>query len=401
MEGDSCVDNVRANDRVIERFEQKFERVPAAVSRAPGRVEVIGNHTDYNGGSVVGGAINYSLSLALAPARDGITRIASTAGGVDVSVRPADTEYPKQTGEGAWANYVLGSMNAFRKKYSVDPGPLSILVDSTLPAGAGLSSSAALELASLYGFAALTGIGPQPGLFAQMARQVENEFVGVPCGILDQGTIAHGRRNALVLIDCAAESFSTLTAPGQAHFHLFDSGKKHRLAESLYPVRHRECQLAFAALRNFSPDLPNLATATLDMLDRIHGTIDECQWRRARHVIEENLRVHSAVTAFTDGDFKRLGTLMVESHLSSRDLFENSCKELDALVDRLCGEETVYGVRLTGGGFGGAVLALCSRPLSDDVVEQVCADYERRFGNRPRSLPITLQDGVRVERLSG
>lgn len=394
MKRDSSGCETKADDVFCKLFDDRFGCGPAVIARAPGRVEVIGNHTDYNGGSVLGGAINYSLTFGVAAAVDGTMRMASTVGGDTLCINGREGEYELQSGDLSWANYILGCYNAFRREFAVELGPLKILVDSTLPAGAGLSSSAALELAALYGFAALADIEPQPAHFARLARRVENECIGVPCGILDQGTIAHGRRDSLVLIDCEAEHFSTLTAPSRPHFHLFNTGKKHRLADSLYPVRHRECQLALEALRIDNPRLVNLASASLDMLNVARQRMDEDHWLRAHHVISENQRVKDSVAAFQSGEYERLGGLMQQSHLSSRDRFKNSCDELDVLVELLGAEEDVYGARLTGGGFGGAVLALCTKPLDPDTVARVCARYAERFGEYPDSLPITLEAGV-------
>ncbi len=376
-------------------FQHCFGVEPAVVARAPGRIEVIGNHTDYNGGSVLGGAINFSLRLGIAPAADGYLHLASGMAEERIRLAP-DAAGRRLEGAASWANYVLGCQLELRREFGVELEPWMIFVDSDLPAGAGLSSSAALELAALYAFARWADVAIDPARFARMARRAENDFVGMPCGILDQGTIAHGRRDSLVLIDCAEERFSTLAAPIRPHFHLFNSRKKHSLVDSLYSVRHSECAAATEALQRGDPTVRNLATASIEAVDAIRAAVGDTVWKRARHVVEENQRVRAAVTAFAEGDFEGLGQLLSASHRSSRDLFENSCEELDALVEQLIAEPEVCGARLTGGGFGGAVLALCKAPLSEAAIRRVSESFAARFGHQPDSLPVTLEEGVGV-----
>ena len=375
---------------LTRRFRAVHGREPTVIARAPGRVEFIGNHTDYNGGTVLGAAIDRGLWVGVAPRGDGRRRLASASVAEVVECR---VEPPQPlSGGAAWANYPLGMIAALTEVGVPTPAGFDFLAVSDLPSGAGLSSSAALELASGLALARLAGTEPPRELLVRAARRAENAFVGVPCGILDQAVSGFGRRGHLVHIDCRGPVFSTVPLPSRVSFRVFNTHTRHALVDGHYAERHRECR---EAARILGLDvLADLAPA--DFAARA-GAMPPITARRARHVVEEIARVTACVAALRSGHNGEAGRLLTASHASSRDLFENSTPELDFLVAELTREEAVLGARLTGGGFGGAVLALVTEAFDAEAAGRVVSAYAGRFGARPDVLAVTAADGASLE----
>jgi galactokinase len=375
---------------LVSRFQQLFGRAPTAIARAPGRVEFIGNHTDYNGGAVLGAGIDRHVWVAVARGLPGQFRFASDQQPT-VQALPAGTT-DKQTGARSWLNYPLGVWLGLAQFGLPQPPDFDFLVASDLPAGAGLSSSAALELATGLAFLKLAGapaIPPQK--LAELGRHAENNFVGVPCGVLDQGTIAFAQRDHLVHIDCSGPTFSTTPMPPSLRLWVFNSLTKHALIDGMYAQRHAECQEAAKIL---GVDL--LATLTPAQFQSRRDKLPPILARRAQHVIEEHARVQQVVRALATGDIAEVGRLMTASHRSSQLLFENSTPELDFLADQLTAMPGVLGARLTGGGFGGAVLALARPEFGDSTAQSVVRAYQAKFGCAPQVLPLQLADGAQL-----
>ena len=362
----------------VALFNKTFGAPPELAAAAPGRSEFIGNHCDYNGGRVMGLAIDREVAVAAGQRDDGRIELASESCGI---VRlPDATRVEKQTGDQAWANYALGVWTLLRADGLELPGGFNLAVSSDLPPGAGMSSSAAFELAVAQALVALAKEDRDAIGLAQLCCRAENEFVGMPCGILDQGVSAFGERNQIVQIDCFTETFSHLPLPPSVHFHVFHTNKAHALVDGAYATRARECQQAFALLQEADPGLLCLAHAEPALVEALRPSLTHAGYRRARHVTEEHRRVLAVAERLADGDLAGVGELLTLSHRSSRDLFENSCEELDWLVDRLVGEPGVYGARLSGGGFGGAVMAMTSAAFSPAQAEAVARGYETAFG---------------------
>ncbi|MGH7995154.1 MAG: galactokinase [Opitutaceae bacterium] len=368
-------------------FRVRFGRGPEIVTRAPGRVEFIGNHTDYNGGAVLGAAIDRTVWVGLARRGDGVRRFSTQAEERVVERSAADPE--RAEGADRWLNYPLGVLAAMAHFGLPVPGGFDLHVESDLPPGAGLSSSAALELASALAFAGAAGAKMPTDLLVRIGRHAENHFVGVPCGILDQGVSGFGRRGELVFIDCRRPAFSTVPMPGGAHFWIFSTHVGHALVDGLYAERHRECAEAARML-----GVGLLADLTPGAFETAAYRLPEVLCRRARHVVEEIARVGGTVAALKAGDLKAVGALLTASHRSSQRLFENSTPELDFLVDALASSEGVFGARLTGGGFGGSVLALASPRFGPERAGEVAEKYVRRFGASPAILRAGTADGA-------
>jgi galactokinase len=364
------------------------------MARAPGRIEFIGNHTDYNGGTVLGASIDRAVWVGLARREDGRRRFASDRYDEVTSLAPGPPK--KLSGVEGWVNYPLGVLAAFLDSGWAVPDGFDYLALSDVPTGAGLSSSAAIELASGFVFLEAAGARAKLEDLVKACRQAENSFVGVPCGILDQGVSGFGRKDNLVFIDCRGPTYSLVPLPGAAQFWIFNTHTKHALVDGFYATRHRECLQAARML-----GAKCLADVTPEALDAFTargvagGPPDaDVLLKRARHVILEIGRVGSVVEALRLGDLAAVGRLLNASHQSSRTLFENSTPELDLLAAELAATPHVYGARLTGGGFGGAVMALTSHEFGGAQSEAVAAAYVKSFGTRPTVLHAETSDGA-------
>ncbi|MBK9990260.1 MAG: galactokinase [Verrucomicrobia bacterium] len=374
-------------DKIIAQFKEVFGAAPDIIARAPGRIEFIGNHTDYNGGTVLGAAIDRGIWVAVRAVPGNEASFYSGYAKKTVKIDLARAE--KQAGDLNWVNYPLGvwtQLPAFGLK---QPGGFQFLDISDLPSGAGMSSSAAIELASALAFAGLTGEKPSRETLVKVAKKAENEFVGVPCGILDQGVSGFGKKDHLVFIDCRGPVFETVPLPADAHFWVFNTHTKHALVDGLYAARHRECMEAAKVL-----GASLLVEATLPKLEAAKGELDATAFKRAKHVIEEIERVAQVRAALAKGDLVTTGRLLTASHRSSQAQFENSTPELDFLVDTLATTANVFGARLTGGGFGGAVMAMTNGSFAQADADRVAGLYEVKFGAAPDTLHLKTGPGA-------
>jgi galactokinase len=374
---------------VAQAFREVFGQDATALAVAPGRVEFIGNHTDYNGGSVLGAAIDRHVVVAAAANPHGRLRLFTQSGG-SVLELPSD-QVTKVTGSDSWANYPLGVWRTLADFQLPRPAGFDLYVSSDLPAGAGLSSSAALELAVALVLLKLAGrTDLDPATLARVGRHAENKYVGVPCGILDQGTIAHGRAGQLVRIDCLGPVFSLVPFPAAALW-VFNTREKHALVDGLYATRHRECLEAARLL-----GVPALCGVTPAELARRASELPPVLLKRARHIVGEHDRVQRVSAALARSDLAETGRLLVESHRSSQFDFENSTPALDALVDALAKQPGVYGARLTGGGFGGAVMALTSIDFTADAARAIGAHHAQAHGVAPEIIELHVAAGARL-----
>ncbi|MGF1483530.1 MAG: galactokinase [Opitutales bacterium] len=371
-------------------FAERFAWSASHLSFAPGRVEFIGNHTDYNGGLVLGASLDMGVAVAAGAGESGRARIATLGNGEAVEVDLA--RLAPLTGTGSWANYPLGVIDEVAKLGQVAPSGISLAIASNLPPGAGLSSSAALELATAYALSGLLEFELPREEMARLGRRAENNFVGVPCGILDQGVSAFGETNALVRIDCRAETFSTVPLPEGTAFHIFNTGLKHALVDSFYADRHGECMRARDAIQAVYPEVEYLSLATDPQ--RAAAKLEAVLDKRAHHIITENARVKQVCEALEQGDLEQAGACLYASHESSRDNFENSVAELDFLVEQLRQQPEVIGARLTGGGFGGAVLAFTKDTYGEAQAAIIKQAYRTAFSEDLTWIPSSTGPGA-------
>ena len=374
---------------IADLFKQIHGREPSVVTRAPGRIEFIGNHTDYNGGTVLGASVDRGVTVAVAPRADGKRNFYSMFTGKTVTLDAAVSV--KQIGEASWVNYPLGVIAAMPAFGLQTPGGFDYVAMSDLPTGAGLSSSAAIELASGLAFLSLTGQDVDRETLVKIGKHAENNFVGVPCGILDQGVSGFGKAGRLVFIDCRGPRFDTVPMPEGAHFWIFNTHTKHAVVDGLYATRHRECMEAAKAL-----GVSLLVEAKPATVEASQGKLSADAFKRAKHVVDEIARVDLTVKSLENGDLTTVGGLLTASHRSSQLYFGNSTEELDFLVDTLTTTEHVYGARLTGGGFGGAVMALTDASFGESQAQAVAAAYEKKYGAKPDVLHMLTGDGAQV-----
>lgn len=369
-------------------FEKVYGAAPTVITRAPGRIEFIGNHTDYNEGTVLGASIDRSVWVGLRLVEQPTMTFYSDLSKTKVTV-PLDKPH-KQEGDNSWVNYPLGcwvSMPVFNLKQT---GGFEYLALSDLPTGAGLSSSAAIELATCLAYLDATNQTLDTQTLVKLARYAENNFAGVPCGFLDQTVSGFGKENHLVYIDCKGPKASTVALPKGVRFWIFNTHTKHALVDSFYSTRHKECMDAAEALGVKA--LVEVSTKEMDKLEKLPSAVK----LRAKHVIEEIDRVEQVMTALSKSDLKQVGELLVASHRSSQTQFENSTPELDFLVDEIIKMPHVYGARLTGGGFGGAVLAVVSAEFSEKEADAVATNYEKKFGKKVEVLQTKTGPGAQV-----
>jgi galactokinase len=353
----------------------------AVAAFAPGRIEFLGNHLDYNGGVVLGTAINAGIYAIAQPTKDSSFHLFSESfKGSQIS--GSINQLEKQSGKESWGNYCLGVVQVLQDMGFAPKHGFSLILSTDLPMSAGLSSSAAVELATAQCLLQLANKQVTKNELVAIGRRAENEWVGLPCGMLDQGTSAFGELDQLVRIDCSNENFSTLSLPKDTSFWIFDSGIKHDLVDSLYGTRNQECMDALSILQKHDPSLSCLAHCSTTLLEQTE--MAENLKKRARHVVAEQERVNQFSQGLQNGNsIDQLGKLLTASHHSSANLFENSLPELDSLVHLLCKEEEVHGARLTGGGFGGAVLAWTTNRFSKKQADSIAQMYEKEWKTKP------------------
>ena len=370
-------------------LKQAFLRIfgPATalrIWRAPGRVNLIGEHTDYNLGFVLPMALDLACYTASAPRNDGRLRVYSENLG---EARQWDlSELLRLSPSGHWSDYPLGVARELAALgYSIRPA--NLLIWSTVPTGAGLSSSAALEVS--VALALLEGRSIEPLELVKLCRRAENQFVGAPCGIMDQYVAVFGRAGAALCIDCRNLEHRAVRLPPGIAIVAVNSMVKHELGQSAYPERVRECQAAAAAL-----GVQSLREATLAGLEGRRHALPENQYRRALHVITENQRVRDFIAACESADLRAMGGLLVASHRSLQHDYQVSCEELDFLVETALSIPGVLGARMTGGGFGGCTVNLLEANAAESFSSAITEAYRRRFGLTPQIYPCVPSAGA-------
>jgi len=370
-------------------FTQLFGRAPTILTRAPGRVEFIGNHTDYNGGEVLGAAIDREIRIALAPRADTCVRFRTAHNEVVVEVDLLD--FAAQPEPSSWANYPLGVIREFQDAGVAMPHGFDLLVTSTLPTGAGLSSSAAFELATALALQTLYGSTFDTLQLALLSQRAENNFVGMPCGLLDQGVSAFGTAAGLVHLDCATQTIQPVTTNVPLAFWVFNTNCKHSLVEGEYAVRRQECERALAVLQTAYPEAKFLCDLSPEQVEVEAHRLEPVVLQRARHVTTENARVKATVKALAGDDLDAVGAMIAASHASSRDDFGNSTHELDTLAELLNAHDAVYGARLTGGGFGGAVLAMVKPDFGETEAAAIVEAYQAKRPSAPVPTALSVK----------
>lgn len=359
----------------------------SASANAPGRVELLGNHTDYNQGVVLAAAIDRGITANGTSRDDDRITLASdfAPGRVEVAV----SGFTAQTKQ-RWANYPLGVVQQFQRLGHAVCG-FDAAISGDVPAGAGVSSSAALEVATAGLLMKLNDLHLAPLEVAKLCQRAENEFVGVRSGLLDQATSVFGRADHVVYMDFQTEEIRTIPFPTGFALVIVESGVKHSLLTSQYNARREECAAAAKAL-----GVASLREVTPATLEQARDSLDPLLYRRASHIVGENDRVWRALAAMPTSDAVAIGALMNASHESSRVSFENSTPELDLLVSIAQSLPGVLGSRLTGGGFGGGTVTLVATNRATGVLEQIAETYCARTGHNPAGFVCRIADGAAV-----
>jgi galactokinase len=382
-----------ATDDLIDRLTAVLGHRPdpgrVRVVRAPGRVNLIGEHTDYNDGFVLPAAIDLEMRIGYIPTDDGRVRLSSAQTGDTIAFDATDPG-PR---EGSWRDYVAGTAWAMLDAGLSTTGFTGVL-ESSVPVGAGLSSSAALELASAW---ALSGASPpatDPLTLARIAQRAENDYVGMRCGLMDQFASAAGVAGAAVLLDCRTLEHRAVPIPADLVLVVAHTGVPRSLTGSAYNERRAQCEAAVAILARHDPDVRALRDVTPELLDRYADELDPTVLRRARHVVEEDERVLAAEQALATGDLDEVGRLFAASHASLRDLYEVSVPELDALVELAVSTPGVVASRMTGAGFGGCTVSLVHAESVERLTQRIEREYPALTGREPRVWAVRAVAGA-------
>lgn len=374
---------------IADRFRRQFPGRPLLVV-SPGRVNLIGEHTDYNEGFVMPGATDKAVVFAVAPRADGLCHFVS---------RDFDQEFRCELGQFyrsplRWPDYLQGVMDQLVKA-GHRVGGVSCVFGGDIPIGAGMSSSAAIEGGLAFALDALFGLGLSKLDLVKLAQKAENEFVGVRCGIMDQFINIHGREKSVLKLDCRSLTFDYLPFErDDLRVVVADTMVRRELASSEYNVRRGQCEAGVNALRAYDPSIRSLRDVTLDLLRDHRSELDPVVFRRCEYVVRENIRVGEAAAALARNDFAVFGGLMNLSHAGLRDDYEVSSPELDAMVEAARRVPGVLGSRMMGAGFGGCTISLVEAGAVAEFEARVGRDYEAAAGKAPKIHVVRIEAGT-------
>lgn len=376
--------------RIRSQFEARFGAAPELIVRAPGRVNLIGEHTDYNAGFVLPAAIDRATFIAASPRQDRRVRVVAA----DLNLEDEfGIDHIERSGIHPWSNYIRGMVRALQGAGHIINGA-DMIVASSVPRGAGLSSSAALEVATGYVFQVFHNLNILGDELALMAQATENHFVGVNCGIMDQFIVTLGQANHALMIDCRDLSYQAVPVPTNAAVVICDSHIERSLAASAYNQRRAECEQAVELLKPLLPGIKALRDVSSAQLAAHGHVLPAVVRQRARHVVSENERVIHGATALRNGDVAEFGRLMNASHASLRDDYAVSIPEMDALVAAAQRVSGCYGSRLTGAGFGGCTVSLVDVNAVERFRHEVAAAYLEATGRTTTIYVTHASDGV-------
>lgn len=379
------------NEKLHQAFENLYHKPAENAYFSPGRVNLIGEHIDYNGGLVMPCAITFGTYLLTAPNNDGVFRFKSLNFDEQLTI-PLQSGYQKD-GDG-WYNYPLGVIHHVLQD-GHQLGGLDMLFYGDIPIGSGLSSSASIEVVTAFALNHLFNAGYTKLQLVQLAKAVENIFIGVNCGIMDQFAVAFGEENKALMLNCETLDYEAVNSNLDSYvLAIINTNKPRKLAESKYNERVEECATALAALQQ-ELDIKNLCDIDTETFNKHQHLINDATvLKRARHVVEENDRVKLAAVALSQNNLTEFGRLMYASHDSLRDLYEVSGKELDAVVDYSRTNKNVAGARMTGAGFGGCAIALVKNDAFDRFSAEVIEYYTSKIGYAPSVYSSLIGDGV-------
>ncbi|MFY0687254.1 MAG: galactokinase [Cyclobacteriaceae bacterium] len=392
----STLENTTSNNlaaRVKEMFMNDFGPYDLCVA-APGRINILGEHTDYNDGFVLPAAVDRCVYMAIAQSGTSVCRI--HAMDLDEEFDIDLNEQLKPSTEVGWANYFLGVVAEMQNQGLKIQG-FNLVFASNVPIGAGMSSSAAIECGFGLTLQQLFGLALSKEQIALIGQKAEHTYAGVKCGIMDQFASSLGAKDHVIKLDCRSLTYQLIPAKfGDYSLVLFDTKVKHNLAGSAYNTRREQCETGVEAVRAIDPSVKSLRDISIDHLDQVKSVIDEKVYQRCEYVIKEIQRTELACEAMSTGNVDQLGKLMYSTHEGLSRQYEVSCKELDLLVDLVKGMETVAGARMMGGGFGGCTLNLIATKHLQQVKTEVTKAYLAAVGHEPDVYEVNISDGIRT-----
>lgn len=373
---------------IITKFKELYGQEPL-LFRSPGRVNLIGEHTDYNDGFVLPAAIDKEIHFAIAPNQTETIRLYS----IDMQEQATYSLQTIKRTENSWANYLLGVVAQFQESNYKLNG-FDLVFGGNVPIGAGLSSSAAVECGLAFALNHIFGFGLDRFTLAKMAQKAEHEFAGVRCGIMDQFASLFGKKEHVVKLDCRSLEYEYFHFD-MSHYRivLCDTQVKHSLASSEYNTRRMECETGVATLQKHYPGITSLRDVTIEMIEKHQQELDPVVFRRCMYVVQENIRVEEACQALQNGDLKLFGEKMYASHAGLQHDYEVSCPELDFLVTEAKKQETVLGARMMGGGFGGCTINIVSIAALDDFTRHMSEAYQKQFNMQLKTYITEIVDG--------
>lgn len=373
-------------------FASQFNETPSFVIASPGRINLIGEHVDYNHGFVLPAAIDKYMYVAVSKRND--HQIVLHAADIQQNYQTS-LDNASQRSNLDWPNYVLGVAHELKKDGHAVLG-FNILITGDIPVGAGVSSSAALECATVFALMHLFELNISKQAMVQVAQRAENNFVGVNCGVMDQFASMFGKAEHVIKLDCADLSYTYFPFKLDGiRIVLFDTFVKHSLASSEYNSRRQECETGLAALRQ-QCSITSFREATMTMLDAVSDTISSDVYNRCRYVIEEIARMEDACNHLLAGEIHAFGTRMYETHTGLSKLYNVSCPELDLIVENCMKEDAIIGARMMGGGFGGCVIALVQTTNVEEVYNRINTEYKNKFGRTMGKYLMQIGDGTRL-----
>lgn len=374
-----------------EHFEKLFHNKPQHIFLSPGRINIIGEHVDYNDGYVMPAAINKYICFAIS--QNDSTQCTLIAKDLNDTYK-FDLNDALQPIDKMWANYILGVLHQLKIR-GLKMNGFNVVFSSTIPIGAGLSSSAALECGIGYAMNTLYNLGLSKEEIALIGQKAEHTFAGVNCGIMDQFASVFGKKNSVIKLDCTTLEYHYYKANFKKYsLLLLDSNVKHTHLTSGYNVRRQEVELGLAIIKQHFPQVRTFRNCTENMVLELKETLGETVFKRCLFVVKEIQRVLDATEALTNSDFKKLGKLMSETHNGLSTEYEVSCDEVDFLVTAVSHEKSVLGARMMGGGFGGCSINLVEKGSENELIERITEQYRNNFGIELTPYKIKISKGT-------
>ncbi|MGJ1266027.1 galactokinase [Sphingobacterium spiritivorum] len=375
---------------IQDNFYNHFQQHSSIIVKSPGRINIIGEHTDYNDGFVLPAAINKAVYVAIAPRQD--NNICLYAADFREMFQVSATDL--QPAEMGWPNYILGVVDQLQKR-GLHVGGFNLFIDGDVPAGAGLSSSAAVECATAFALNELFSLNLSRVDIARIGQLAEHTYVGVKCGIMDQFASVLSEKDQVFRLDCRSLAYEYFPLElGEYMILLLNTNVKHSLGDSQYNKRREKCELGVSWIRENYPEVKSLRDVTIEMLDEVVKNRDEDVYIKCRYVVEENLRVVAACQAMEKGDLVSLGQHIYASHKGLSKAYQVSCEELDFLVDATYAYPDVLGARMMGGGFGGCTINLVKKDFSDQFIKEISESYQQQFGVSLTPYIVETADGT-------